>query len=170
MGKPSEEDLNARRWDEKTQVLVSADVPLKRITFLVGEPTARIVFDYDCFMTAYRKEADWIYEHALPEQRDGFHYRDLIKAIQVEGISSDEIDIYTVAAETNGPLDFCFNRALFPALDKGQVCLYDVENRCYVDFYILRKYGYTFGRLEGKAHLEYLLPSGKVFIKLDFVS
>lgn len=156
--------------DRRTQVAVSADVPPKRVVFLAGDGVAVIVFDYETFMAAYREQADWVYKHAHPKYRHEYNYEDLIRAMREKAICSNDVDIGWLARQSGVPLDFCFNCVLYSAVDKGEICLYDMLNKCYVDSYILRVHGQQSGPLAGAGHLEYMLPSGKIFLKGGWVS
>lgn len=161
-----ERQFKPSSWDKKTQVAVCAHLPLKRVAFTSLGGVAKIVFDYETFIAAYEKESDWVYEHAGQH----YHYRDLIEALKERIISTDEIDIGALANEVGVPLDFCFNRVLYPAVKDGKFCLFDVENDCYVDSYVVRSYGLQVAPLAGKGGEEYMLPSGKVFLEGGWIS
>ena len=161
-----EKQFQPSRWDRKTQVAVLADLPSKRVAFASRDGVAKIVFDYRAFIAAYEKQSDWVYEHA----KHHCPYRDLIEALKERIGYADEVDIGTLAQEVGVPLDFCFNRVLYPVVKSGKFCLYDMENDCYVDSYVVRSYGFQLAPLAGRGGEEYMLPSGKVFLEDGWIS
>jgi len=148
-----------REWDKQKEIKISLDLPPKRVAYTTENQVAKVVFDYEDFIKAYEKEAEWGY------QRGDFKYRSLAEKIKKEIIKLDEVDINTLAKESNVPIDHYFNRVLYPFVKKGKVFLYDRENKSYVDFYIIRDYGVYAAPLMGQGTFEFKLPNGKIFLE-----
>jgi len=152
-------------WDKQKRVKISLDLPQKRVLYTTENQVAKIVFNYEDFIKAYEKEIEW-----GPYQQGDIKYQALIEKIKKEITKSDEVDINALAKELNVPLDFHFNRVLYPFVKKGKIFLYDVENKSYVDFFIIRDYGVYAAPLMAHGSFEFKLPNGKIFLEESWIS
>ncbi len=135
---------------------------MKRIVYLTPDNVVRIVFDYNAFITSYQNEIEKI---TVPFNKADPKYKVFLDRIQELSDKTKEIDINLVAKEVGVPLDFYFNRVLYPFVDQGIVSVYDIRNKNYVPVYNCRDYGFQAGPLAGWGGKDYQLADGLVFLR-----
>ena len=160
MSKPK---FTPRGWDKKKHISVSSAVPAQRVAFIAGRRIAKVVFDYGFFLAEYEKVTDEAIEKEGPDALPD--YATLITALKLEIRRASEIEINALAEAHNVPLDACFNRILLSCLRSGKVCLYDIANAYYVEFFTLRERGFEMSPEFGEGREEYILPGGGIFLE-----
>jgi len=145
-----------KEWDTTRTVKTLADVPDKKIVYLVNNGAAKIIIQYGEMMEMYGKEL-----------AEGGEYADrtLFDKMKEQARQSDEVVINEVAQKVGLDVDPYFTRALFDLVDAGRVSLFDVSQGVYVDSFAINAFGFRLEEYAGLSTVLYQLPSGAVFLQ-----
>ena len=153
--------FDAKQWDETIRVNVNPVSQEKRVVFTTPNYAARIVINYDVFISRYEKEYS----------RSGTNeiYITFIENVEKSMADTNELDLNKIINDLD--LGHYFIIDFILELSKeGNISLFDIKNNTYVDYFTIQDKGYRSSVINGQGNIKYILPSGEIFYESTWIS
>jgi hypothetical protein len=161
LSKKSAPTFDAKRWDETIKVNVNPISQEKRVVFTTPNYTARIVINYDVFLSEYEKK----YSRKGTNQI----YITFIENVEKSMADTNELDLNMIINDLDLGHYFIIDFILELSKD-GNISLFDIKNNTYVDYFTIQDKGYRSSGLNGEGNIKYILPSGEIYYEDTWIS